>query len=206
MDLRKDLELIEVNYSDDKEKVTFTFLDIENGQVLEVNFNKQVWQDGEYVPNEEKAAQVEEWCQEYFGTSFNDLTSVLGAKKDIYVYEKFNSLWETTYTEKFKLEDKGRIFESTIDEIEDDGVAIRIRYQKEGSTYESKMTYAKYIEHLKQWMIDPQRKEKQHQKFKEKYGVTVEESEKIIGKKIMVEVKVAFSKFAYGDIKKPDWA
>lgn len=67
------------------------------------------------------------------------------------------------------------------------------------------MTYADYMEDLKQWFTNPQKKVKQFKKFENKFGVSVENSDEIIGKEIMVEVKVAFGKFPYGDIKKPNW-
>ena len=67
------------------------------------------------------------------------------------------------------------------------------------------MTYAKYVENLKKWFEDPIRKEKQFEKFKNKFGVPVEDADQILEKEIMVEVKKAFGKFTYGDIKKPSW-
>lgn len=75
-----------------------------------------------------------------------------------------------------------------------------------GETYESKMTYAKYYEATKEWFVDPQKKDAQFNKFKDKFGVSVEKADRIVGKDIMCEVKVAFKKFAYAEIKKPSWA
>lgn len=203
--LRKDLELIEVEYKG--EKAILTFLDVENGEVLEVNFNKQSYdpEKNGFVDDPEKAAQVEEWCKGYFGCSFEELSNQVGVKKNVYKYDNFNSLWETQFTEKFKKEDKGKIFETTIKEVVDDGVAIRIKFDYEDKEYESKMTYAKYVEALKRWFEDPQKKTKQFSKFKEKFGVDVKDADKIIGKPVMVEVQLAFSKFPYAEIKKPAW-
>ena len=67
------------------------------------------------------------------------------------------------------------------------------------------MNYAKYVETLKQWFIDPQQKYRQLANFKKKFGIDVKDKEEIVGKEIMVEVAVAFGKNAYGDIKKPNW-
>lgn len=206
LDLRKDLELAEVVYSGDKKKATMAFLDRDLGEVLEVNFNKQEYKDGNWIDNEEKAEQVNEWCKEYFDLKFEDLTKAIGRKMDVYKYEKFNSLWEVNYVEKFKVEDEGKIIQTKISEVVDDGRAIRIRFEYNGSTYESKMGYAKYYEATKEWFTDPQKKDAQYKKFKEKFGVSVEKADSIVGKDIMCEVKVAFKKFAYVEIKKPvDW-
>lgn len=206
LDLRKDLELAEVVYSGDKKKATMVFLDRDLGEALEVNFNKQEYKDGNWVDNEEKAEQVNKWCKEYFDLKFEDLTKAIGRKMDVYKYEKFNSLWEVNYVEKFKVEDEGKIIQTKISEIVDDGRAIRIRFEYNGSTYESKMGYAKYYEATKEWFVDPQKKDAQYNKFKDKFGVPVEKADSIVGKDIMCEVKVAFKKFAYVEIKKPEWA
>jgi hypothetical protein len=67
------------------------------------------------------------------------------------------------------------------------------------------MTFGKYVEQMKQWFIDPIKKDKTLQKFKEKYGKPIEEADKLIGAKLIVEVKAAFGSHFYGDVKKlPD--
>lgn len=205
MDLRKDVELIEVAYEDDGQKVVLTHLDVENGEVLEVNFNKKSWNGEKFVDDPEKAAKVDEWCKEYFDLPFDKLTKAIGRKMDVYVYDKFNSYWESQVISKFEVSDLGKIIQTKISEIVDDGIAIKIRFETDGKTYESRMNYSKYVENLKKWFTDPQKKEIQYQKFEEKFGVPVSDAAKIIGKDIMVEVKVAFKKFAYAEIKKPAW-
>lgn len=205
MDLRKQVELIEVAYEDDNQKVVLTHLDVENGEVLEVNFNRRSWDDGKFVDDPEKAAKVDEWCKEYFDLPFDKLTKAIGRKMDVYVYDKFNSYWEADVISKFDVADEGKIIQTKISEVLDDGIAIKIRFENEGKTYESRMNYSKYVENLKKWFTDPQKKEAQYQKFEDKFGVPVKDAEKIVGKDIMVEVKVAFKKFAYAEIKKPNW-
>lgn len=205
MDLRKDVELIEVAYEDDGQKVVLTHLDVENGEVLEVNFNKKSWNGEKFVDDPEKATKVDEWCKEYFDLPFDKLTKAIGRKMDVYVYDKFNSYWESQVISKFEVSDLGKIIQTKISEIVDDGIAIKIRFENDGKTYESRMNYSKYVENLKKWFTDPQKKEVQYQKFEEKFGVPVADAAKIVGKDIMVEVKVAFKKFAYAEIKKPNW-
>lgn len=203
--LRKDLELIEVNYQNEMKKAVLTFLDLENGEVLEVNFNKQAYENDSFVDSPEKSAQVDGWCQEYFGVPFDKLSTVIGVKKDVYKYDRFNSLWEVAVVEKFTKNDEGVIIQTKIESIEDDGKGIKISFLHEGKTYESRMMYAEYIENMKQWFTNPQKKERQGDKFFKKFGVKVENAAEIIGKEIIVEVKLAFGKFPYAEIKKPSW-
>lgn len=205
MELREQLELIEVVFENDNKKAVLTFLDEERGEIREVNFNKQIYDNGQFVDDEEKAKKVDTWCAEFFGFEFENLSHAIGVKKDIYCYEKFNSLFEGSEIEKFTKDQEGDIFETTIKEIIADNVGIKIRFEHEGKTYESKMMYANYIEERKQFFTDPVKRLKQEEKFEKKYGVSIDNKDEIIGKEIMVEVKVAFKKFPYADIKNPKW-
>jgi hypothetical protein len=192
-------------YKNDDKKAVLTFLDEEQGQVLEVNFNRQAYDDGEFIDDPDKAAKVDEWCKEHFDTTYDDLTSAVGAKKDIYVYDRFNSLWESSETKKFAVTDKGMVFQTDIKRIVDDGFGIHIYFDYEGEEYESKMMYSDYIENLRKWFVNPQKRNKKLENFKRLFGVDIEDAEKIIGKEILVEVKVAFKKHAYCEIKQPAW-
>ena len=206
-ELAKGLELVSVEYANGGQKAVLTFLDADQGIIREVNFNKQKYDNAksEFVEDKDKAEKVEKWSQELFNVTFDNLSQAIGETKDVYVYEGFNSLFEVDQVEKFPKEWEGQIFSTQIDSVEDTGQRIAIRYTIEGKTYETKLQYSKYVEDLKKWFVDPQKKEKQFAKFEEHYGVPFSEKEKLIGKDIMVEVKVAFKKWAFGDVKKPSW-
>ena len=201
MELREKLELVDVEY--DGKKAIMTFLDKERSEVRVVNFNKQSYDDtaNKFVDDPEKEQKVEEWCDKYFETTFDKLQDKIGSFHDVYVYEKFNSLWECQTVEKFKADQLGKIYQTTIKEITQDGFSIRIRYDIDGNTYGSKMTYGEYIENLKQWFVDPQKKASVLEKFKKKFGVSIENKDELIGMDLIVEVKCAFKKYYYGDIK-----
>lgn len=201
MELLKNLELVEVAYESEGKKAVLTFLDEENGEVREVNFNRQSYKDNKFVDDPEKAKKVDEWCKEYFNCDFDSLSECIGVRKDIYAYDRFSSLFEVDMVEKFTKEMKGKIIQTEIKEIVLDDFFIKIRYEYQGKTYESKMTFGKYMESMKKWFKDPVKEEQQREKFLEKFGVPVEERDKLIGKKIIVEVKAAFGSFYYGDIK-----
>lgn len=199
MEILKDLELVEVTFED--KKAILTFLDEERGEIREINFNKQVYKDGKFIDDVEKAEMVEKWCKEIFKVKFADLQKAVGDKKDVYAYDAFNSLWEVDMVEKFDKDMAGQIFETKIESIEDDGKALQIRFKYDGNIYQSKMGYANYLEERKEWFVNPQKKKKQLQKFTDKFHIPFDDKDTIIGKKIMVEVKLAFNKFVYAEIK-----
>lgn len=197
------LELIEVTYSEDHQKAVLTFLDEDQGEIREVNFNKASWdqEKAEYVVDPEKAEKVEEWSQEYFGMTFDELSKAVGEKKDVYAYDNFNSLWEAQIIEKFEDDMVGQIIQVPCTEVVDDGTAIKIRFEYEGKLYESRMGYADYFEPKKAWFVNPQKKKRQFERFEKKFGFPVEEMENLVGKTLMVEVKKAMGKYVYSEVK-----
>ena len=149
----------------------------------------------------EKAEKVEEWCQEYFGCDFNSLTNCIGVRKDIYDYDTYCSLWETSSTDKFTEDELGLIDEAVIKEIKLDDVGIKIHIEYEGKIYENKMVYAKWVDGMKKFFVNPQEKTKKMEQFKNKFGVSIDNKEELIGKTVMFEVKKAGGKFIWVDIK-----
>ena len=202
MEIRKDLELVSVDYESNRKKAVLTFLDKERKQVRIVNFNKQIYRDNNYVDDPEKNKKVDGWCDEYFGCGFDDLSECVGQKKDVYCYERFNSLWEVDQIEKFTADMVGQIYQTEVKEITVDDYFIRIRYEIDGKTYESKMTFGTYFQATKEWYQDPVKKEQQYKRFEDKFHVPVERKDELIGHPLMVEVKSAFGTNYYGDIKK----
>ena len=81
MELLNNLELIDVQYNNDNKKATLVFLDEERGEIREVNFNKQSFDNGKYIDDPEKAKKVEEWAKELFGLTFDTLAQAIGEKK-----------------------------------------------------------------------------------------------------------------------------
>ena len=201
MELRKDLVLVSVDYESDGKKAVMTFLDEERKQIRVVNFNRQSYKDGKYIDDPAKAAKVDEWCKEFFNTSFENLTSCVGQRKDVYAYDRFNSLFEVQMVEKFTKDMKGQIFQSEVKEITVDDYFIKIHYMIDGKMYESKMSYGLFMQDSRTWYQDPIKKEAQYRKFEEKFHVPVERADELIGHPLMVEVKAAFGTNYYGDIK-----
>ena len=202
MELKEQLEIVDVTFEENK-KATIIFLDAEMGEIREVNFNKQKYNQGtkKFIDDEDKATQVEEWCQEHFGLEFDRLAETIGERKDVYCYDNFNSVFPVKMITKFEEDMVGQIFEVEIIHAEDDGKKISLQFEYEGNLYESKMQYADYLEARKEWFTNPQKKKKQYDKFEEKFGIPVEKIDNMIGKTVMVEVKKAMGKWVYSEIK-----
>lgn len=201
MELLENLELVDVTFED--KKAVLVFLDEERGEIREVNFNKQSFDNdaNKFVDDPEKAEKVEAWCQEYFGLPFDRLAEAIGERRDVYAYDRFNSLFEVKMVAKFDKDMVGQIMEVEVVAVEDDGIKISIQFDYEGDTYESKMTYADYLEVKKQWFVNPQKQKKQYEKFEEKFGISIDQKDELVGQKVMIEIKLAFGKFVYVDIK-----
>lgn len=202
-EILKNLEMVDVQYEENNQKAVLVFLDVDKGEIREVNFNKNKYDEAskKYVPDAEKAAEVDKWCEEYFQTAFEELAQCIGDRKDIYCYDRFNSLWEVKMISKFDDDMVGQIFEVECCHAEDDGKKISIQFEYDGELYESKMQYADYLDARKEWFINPQKRKKQYEKFEEKFGLLVGEIEQMIGKTIMIEVKKAMGKYVYSEVK-----
>jgi hypothetical protein len=186
------LELVDVKY--EESRAILTFLDEESGEIREVSFNKKIYSDGKWVEDEEKAKKVDEWCQTYFNLTFENLTMAVGDRKDIYCYDRFNSLWEVAQVSKFDEDMVGQILSVVVTEVIDDGKAIKIRFEYEDATYESKMNYSKFLESRNEFFVDAQLRTKKYEKFQEKFHISIENKVGLVGKSVMVEVK----KWAFG--------
>lgn len=203
VEILEQLELVDVQFEDNNQKAVLVFLHEDRGEIREVNFNRQSYDQDkkEFVPDEDKAQKVDDWCEEYFGLAFNELGQAIGERKDIFCYDNFNSLWEVQLIEKFEEDMLGQIFETEVVNALDDGKKISIQFEYEGNLYESKMQYADYLEARSEWFINPQKRKKQYEKFEEKFLIPVENITELIGKTIMVEVKKAYGKFIYNEVK-----
>lgn len=202
MEIRKNLELVAVDYESNGKKAVMTFLDAERRQVRVVNFNRQSFRDGKYVDDPDKAEKVDQWCADYFKCGFAELGEQIGVKLDVYCYDRFNSLWEIEQIAKFTADMVGQIYQTEVKDITVDDYFIKIHYDIEGKTYESKMSYGIFMQGTREWYQDPVKKESQYKKFEEKFHVPVERKDELIGHPLMVEVKTAFGSNYYGDIKK----
>lgn len=206
--LVKELELVSVEY--DNGTALLTFLDEELGEIREVNIRKTRFdqEKKKQVPDEKAAIRAEEIAQEFLGVSFDEIEKLIPQSDaeeshffPVYIYEKFNSLKETIVVDKFSTDDVGAIFSTPVIDVFDDGKGIHIQFEEDGKLRQSNMGYSKYDEVRNQWFVNPQQKVKQYAKFEDKFGIKVEDMKDLIGKEIMVEIKLAFGTAAYAEIK-----
>lgn len=189
MNVLEQLELVEVEFDD--AKVVLTFLDEDAGEIREITFNKKVYDKdtNKFVADSKKEEQVEQWCQEHFGLTFDDMEQAVGTRHDVYCYDKFNSMWEsnTIQVAKFDEDYVGQILNGEITEIKVETEGIRIFISYEGDTYRSNMSFSKMVG--SKWYVDPQKRTKQTAKFEEKFLVPADRADELVGKSVMFEVK-----------------
>lgn len=202
MEIIKNCEMIKAEVVNGT-RLEMKFYDAQNDVLRTVKFNRQSYdrEKGQFVDDPEKAQKCEEWAQQYFGCSFDDVPEQVGAVRDIYVYDNFCSLWESEDTKRAKKFDspiKG-IIKTKIENIYKDQIGIHVEYLYSGDLYESKYTCAEFIKDLKKWVRDPEREARALKRFKEIYGKDFSEKDELIGAEIQVQVKKAFSSY-YGEV------
>lgn len=184
-------------------RLEMKFYDAKNDVLRTVKFNKQNYNRdiGQFVDDPEKAQKCEEWSQQYFGCSFDEVPEQIGVSRDVYVYDHFCSLWETEENQRAKKFDspiKG-IIKTKIENIYTDNIGIHVEYKYNDELYESKYTTAEFIKDLKKWVRDPEREARALKRFKEIYGKDISQKDDLIGAEIQVQVKKAFSSY-YGEV------
>lgn len=203
MKVLENLECVEVSYSADKKKAILTFFDPEACQIREVSYNKQSYDSTakKYVDDPKKEESAEKMIAADLGLTFNTLDQAYGSRHDIYCYDNFNSLHPVATFDKFDESMAGEILQTEIKDIVVDDVAIWIHYDYEGRSYRTPMRYAKWMEAMHQYVLNPIEKEKKIKQFEDKFLVPIEKKDELIGHPIMVEVRKSFNSY-WGDIKK----
>lgn len=212
-ELKKDLALIEVTEQVGK-NITLSFLDVDGaGSVYDVVWNLRKYNpdakgQDKWEQSDEQEAQVEKWSQDVFGVPMVELKNLASGsldnavRKDVYHYGSFNSLWEVSRIEKFSKDRVGEILTVTVKEISEDAKGFHVQFEEDGKTHAVTFTTAKFVEMLGKFVNDPVKEEKAKTKFKDTFGITYDEREKLVGEEIMIEVKLAFGQFPYAEAKK----
>lgn len=201
MNIVKDCELVKASVTDGKAEMKW--YDAEGDQLLTVKFNKQSWDrdTGKFVDDDAKAAQCEEWAQKYLGCTFDDIPDAVGVVHDVYVYDRFCSLWEVEEKARPKkfTEPVKKIIQTTVEAVEIDNVGIHVMYRYKDELYESKYSTSEWVEKLRKFVPDPDKRARAEKRFKETFGVEAADAESIVGTPVQVQVKKAFTSY-YGEI------
>lgn len=199
------LHLPLVSVEQDQDKTVFTFLDRERGEIRDVTFNSKKYNPDKnsWDRSAEQEEKVEGWAQDYFGVSYEELPNLNGQEitKDVYCYDRFNSLWEVSQIAKFDEDMEGQLLFVTVTDVVEEVSGLKIRFEYEGDTYQSNMGWGKFLETTKEWFSDPLKRAKQEAKFEDKFGIPFSKKEELIGKDVTVEVKKAMGKYTYAEIK-----
>ena len=199
------LHLPLVSVEQDQDKTVFTFLDRERGEIRDVTFNSKKYNPDKnsWDRSVEQEEKVEGWAQDYFGVSYEELPNLNGQEitKDVYCYDRFNSLWEVSQIAKFDEDMEGQLLFVTVTDVVEEVSGLKIRFEYEGETYQSNMGWGKFLETTKEWFSDPLKRAKQEAKFEDKFGIPFSKKEELIGKDVTVEVKKAMGKYIYAEIK-----
>ena len=191
--LKKDLLLVEVELTQG-ESVLFTFFNEEDGGLYPVvwNFRKYDPVNKKWNPSAEQEEKVAEWAKEHFGVEVAELANLgdTGVRKDVYHYDEYNSLWENKNISKMPKERVGEILTVTITEIDKNASAYIPKFEEDGLTYGvGGFKVATYLKSQNKWFPDPVKANKSESKFKDYFGVSVEQKDALIGEEMMVEIK-----------------
>jgi len=194
-----DCELIDVAIQDDK--AVMTFKHPSDDVTYDVVFDKRVFDTklNRYREDDKKARSVDMWCVSYFNTSFNNLHSAIGMKRDVYAYKSFNSLWEITRVDKYQSGDVGRTFTTEILEVIEDDVGIKIRFEDNGLR-ESNMSCTDYDPSTRKYKPNAKKRQAQCSRFTEKFGISITNMHQLAGRSIDVTIK-SYSGHAYATVE-----
>lgn len=202
MEIKKNLELVDVKKNESHTTAELMFFDDESQKVYVVKFSRQKWNKTtqQFEDDEEKAKKTDEHLMKEFGVDFNDLTKAIGQKHDVYVYAErenpFCSLWESTNLEKvneeFFKKYRGGV-DTKIESIEDTGERIRLIFTVDGNKYGSsngsggfKLRYGEWIDQANKFIPNALMEKKAFNNFNEIFGIPFDKKDDLIGKTINI--------------------
>lgn len=199
----ENLQLISVEYNENHTTATLNYLNSDSASILPVKIHTEkydesskTWQKD--VEQEQRADEIAK--TELNVEGFEQLPGAIDSTHDIYQYENYCSLFERQGYERFAEKYVDSSIVGEIKEIKDNGTAILIVFDFEGTDYASKLNYSKFIESLKKSLPIEGKKEKALARFQKKTGVPFEEAESLIGKKGMFEIRKT-GEYTWSDLK-----
>lgn len=198
MEKLENLELVEVERNEKDTNLTLLLLDNEAGFIYPVKFNKQKWNNEvkKFEDNPEQLKWVNEKLNEYLGFDWDNAEKAIGKEFDVYVYEKFNSLWKSEQLAKpdEELEKKIRSgYKTKILDVKETNKAFEIIVEIEGNKYSVSNTcdnkglkISDWINSRNAYFKNPSKYAEAKNNFEKEFGVPVEEKEKIIGREVTI--------------------
>lgn len=191
--LKKDLLLVEVELTEGM-SVVFRFLNEDEGLLYEVtwNFRKYDPDNKKWIVSADQEEKVAEWAKEHFGVEVAELANLGDSNiyKDVYHYDTFNSLWEIQRTEKMPKDRVGEIFTVTITAVEETSKGFLPKFEEEGKSYGiSGFDTSTFLKGQNKFFKDPVKEEKAKEKFLDRFGISLEDKDLLVGEEVMVEIK-----------------
>ncbi len=182
-----ELELVEVKVEDHSADMTFLYEEL--GEIREVRWYIDRYEDKKWVKSDEQREKFENNCESILKIAPDKIEDAVGNKYAVWEGEKYCYLWEPQEIEKFEADMVGQILNAEIVEINEYEAVIQIKLNYEDKIYQSKMNFGKWIQAMKKSLPDPQKKQRQLEKFEEKFHVPFDEKDSLIGTSVMIEVK-----------------
>lgn len=182
-----ELELVEVKVEDHSADMTFLYEEL--GEIREVRWYIDRYEEKKWVKSDEQREKFENNCESILKIAPDKIEDAVGNKYSVWEGEKYCYLWEPQEIEKFEADMVGQILNAEIVEINEYEAVIQIKLNYEDKIYQSKMNFGKWIQAMKKSLPDPQKKQRQLEKFEEKFHVPFDEKDSLIGTSVMIEVK-----------------
>ena len=183
------LEVVEVNNGD--RGLELTFYHKEAGEVRTVKFNKQAYNQttGKFENDADQLEKFEKNCREILLVDPDQVAEVIGKEFDVWETDTYCALWEPKSLNKFEVDMVGQILTAEVSEIRVYDAKAQIVLVYAGKEYGSNINWGNYVASLKKSLPDPQKRKKQLDKFAEKFHVSFDDREELIGTDVMIEVK-----------------
>lgn len=184
-------ELPVVEVEDTDNNLILTFLMEEEGEIRQVKFNKKKYDNtiNKWVNDNEQLVRFNENVQEYLKVPLEEVGYIVGQKFPVWEASNYCALWEIKEYSKFPSDYVGQILQLPLVGYDIQETKIVLIFEHGDGQYVSNINFGQYIESLKKSLLDPMKKEKQYNRFKEKFHVPVSEIESLVGREFMVEVK-----------------
>jgi len=179
-------ELVEVDVQEFV--TTFTLLYEEVGEIREVKLYKGLYDKDtkKWRKDTKQEESFYENISNLFGAFHEDeLQESVGKKFPVYDSgQGWSSFWEPKSYAKFGAEMIGEMVTGVFKAFNVYETKTVIVVEVEGEDYVSNLNYGKWVESLQKSLLNPAQKERQLEKFQEKFGVPFHERESLIGKTV----------------------
>lgn len=184
------LEIIDYKLED--MSLELVFLLPEKEEIREVKLYKGVFdrKTQKWSKEEAQAEKFKNNLKTYLGVTEAKIESILGKKVDVWQSDNgYCYLWEPEDIQRFDLDYCNQVLRAFVKDVVEYDAKLVIKLDIDGETYASNMSYGKWVAAQKKSFPNPIQKKKQIEKFEEKFQISWEEKESLVGTEVFVTVK-----------------